>query len=66
MKTIVILAVTVATLAAGCSSTNISELVKAASQDPAKVKLTVTGVWGQVEYTREMPAPVVAVSPVSK
>ena len=56
MKTISILAaVTLAALASGCSTTNISELVKAASADPAKVDFTVTTLYGKVEYHREMP-----------
>jgi len=51
IKAIVLLALPLC----GCSTTNISELVKAAAQDPAKVHLEVRSVYGIVTYDRQFP-----------
>ncbi len=39
----------------GCSTTNISKLVEAASKDSATVVLKVGSVYGTVSYTRTNP-----------
>jgi hypothetical protein len=53
MKTLIITAVLL--LCAGCSTTNISKLVQAASKDPATVHLRVSSIYGTVDYWRINP-----------
>ena len=45
----------VALALAGCSSTNISQLVAAAAKDPAAVHFEVTSIYGRVVYERANP-----------
>jgi hypothetical protein len=49
MKTLTLL---VAVVLAGCSSTNIAELVKAAGQDAASVCASVSTVYGVLKFAR--------------
>ncbi len=37
---------------AGCSTTNLAEVVKAASGDPATIKVRITTVYGTVDFIR--------------
>ena len=39
----------------GCSTTNITKLVEAASKDPAAVQIRVTSIYGTVTYQRANP-----------
>ncbi len=42
-------------LLTGCAATNATEMIKAAAQDPATVKMTMTTPWGTVQYERNNP-----------
>jgi len=52
MKIKFLLAVPLALLLAGCSSTNITKLVGALAKDPATSVVKVTTIYGTVSYTR--------------
>jgi uncharacterized protein YcfL len=54
MKRLLLLSLAVLPLA-GCTSTNITQLVKALGSDPATVSFRVTGPYGSVSFVRTSP-----------
>lgn len=54
MKTLILGSILVIGLT-GCSTTNISDMIKAAATDPAAVHFQVTSIYGTVTYERANP-----------
>ena len=52
----IFIALVIVSLAAGCTSTNMAEIIKAAAQDKAHVTLKISSFGTIIDYTREMPA----------